>query len=195
MKKLLLSALLLASFAHAQNADWTSENNQIRFLSIKVTQQKNSITEESQFTQSKAMLAKDGKFTLTIDLSSVKTNIDIRDQRLRDWVFETAKFKEATISAEVDADAVNNLAVGQSLVLKQPLVLDIRGLQIKLNAELNVLRSAEDKLQVSTLTPVILDTKQMNMAQGVKQLVDVMALFSIVEQVPVSFSGEFMRQL
>ena len=194
MKKILLASLLLSAFAHADNAVWESDNNHISFLSIKVNQQKNSITEQSAFTSSKAMLDKDGMFTLTIDLNSVKTNIDIRDQRLKDWVFETAQFGTATVSGKVDADAVNKLAVGETLKLEQPLELDIHGQKVKLQAELNVQRSAEDKIMVNTLTPAILDTKAMKMEKGVMQLVEVMALSSIVEQVPVSFAGEFMRK-
>ena len=194
MKKILLASLLLSAFAHADNAVWESDNNHISFLSIKVNQQKNSITEQSAFTSSKAMLDKDGMFTLTIDLNSVKTNVDIRDQRLKDWVFETAQFGTATVSGKVDADAVNKLAVGETLKLEQPLELDIHGQKVKLQAELNVQRSAEDKIMVNTLTPVILDTKAMKMEKGVMQLVEVMALSSIVEQVPVSFAGEFMRK-
>lgn len=194
MKKILLASLMLSAFAHADNAAWESDSNQISFLSIKVNQQKNSITEQSTFTSSKAMLDKDGMFTLNIDLNSVKTNIDIRDQRLKDWVFETAQFGTATVSGKVDADAVNKLAVGETLKLKQPLVLDIHGQKINLQAELSVQRVADDKIMVNTLTPVVLDTKDMKMEKGVMQLVEVMALSSIVEQVPVSFSGEFMRK-
>ncbi|MDO4777558.1 MAG: YceI family protein [Cardiobacteriaceae bacterium] len=194
MKKILLASLMLSAFAHANNAAWESNDNHISFLSIKVNQQKNSITEQSAFTSSKAMLDKDGMFTLNIDLNSVKTNIDIRDQRLKDWVFETAQFGTATVSGKVDADAVNKLAVGETLKLRQPLVLDIHGQKINLQAELSVQRVADDKIMVNTLTPVILDTKDMKMEKGVMQLVEVMALSSIVEQVPVSFSGEFMRK-
>lgn len=194
MKKILLASLMLSAFAHAENAVWESDSNQISFLSIKVTQQKNSITEQSAFTDSKAMLDKDGNFTLTIDLNSVKTNIEIRDQRLKDWVFETAQFGTATVRGKVDADAVNKLAVGEVLKLDQALELDIHGQTVNLQAELNVQRVADDKIMVSTLTPVVLDTKAMKMEKGVMQLVEVMALSSIVEQVPVSFAGEFMRK-
>lgn len=194
MKKILLATLLVSAFAQADNAEWASADNQISFLSIKVNQQKNSITEQSVFTSSEARLGKEGDFILDIDLNSVKTNIDLRDQRLKDWVFETAQFGKATVSGKVDADAVNKLAVGETLKLAQPLVLDIHGKKINLQADLSVQRVAEDKIMVSTLTPVILDTKEMDMGKGVAQMVEVMALSSIVEQVPVSFSGEFIRQ-
>ncbi|MDO5091499.1 MAG: YceI family protein [Cardiobacteriaceae bacterium] len=194
MKKILLASLLLSAFAHADNAVWQSDNNHISFLSIKVNQQKNSITEQSAFTSSKATLDQDGMFQLDIDLNSVKTNIDIRDQRLKDWVFETAQFGTASVSGKVDADAVNKLAVGETLKLQQPLVLDIHGQKINLQADLNIQRVADDKIMVSTLTPVVLDTKAMKMEKGIMQMVEVMALSSIVEQVPVSFSGEFMRK-
>lgn len=48
-------------------------------------------------------------------------------------------------------------------------------------------------MTVTTRTPIILDVKQMDMSKGVAQLVEVMGLSSIVEQVPVSFSGTFHR--
>lgn len=194
MKKTLFASLLLCAFAHADNPAWEADNPELSFLSIKVNQQKNSITEQSAFAASQARLEPDGMFTLTVDLTSVKTNIDIRDQRLKDWVFETAQFAAATVSGKVDADRVNALAVGQTLKLDQPLTLDIHGVTLDLKANLIVQRVAPDKLMVSTLTPVILDTRQMKMEKGVRQLVEVMGLSSIVEQVPVSFGGEFVRK-
>lgn len=175
-------------------AVWSAANSQIRFLSSKVNQEKGSITEQSEFTTSAARLEKDGRFNMTVDLSSVKTNIDIRDQRLKDWVFEVVQFPEAKISGQLDAQAVNKLALGESLKLKQPLALEIHGQKLDIEADLLVQRNAADSISVATLSPVLLDVKQMDMVKGVGQLVEVMGLSSIVEQIPVSFSGEFKRQ-
>lgn len=175
-------------------AAWEAENAGITFLSSKINKQLNSVTEQSGFTASRALLSKEGSFKMDVDLSSVKTGIEIRDQRLKDWVFETAQFASAEISGNVDIDAVSKLAVGESINLKQPLVLNIHGKQINLEADLSAQRISSDKIMVSTLNPLLLDTKNMGMTDGVAKLVEVMGLSSIVEQIPVSFHAEFTRQ-
>ena len=196
MKKTItaLTLALLAFGTQDQAASWQARSAEIDFLSIKVNQQKGSVTEESNFSSSTARLAEDGAFTMDIDLNSVSTNVELRDQRLRDWVFETARFARATISGKVDIAAVDKLAVGQAIRLEQPLKLEIHGTTTDIDAELNVHRVAEDRIVVSTLKPVILDIKELGMTEGIGKLVEVMGLLSIVEQVPVSFSGEFTRQ-
>lgn len=175
-------------------ADWEVSDAAITFLSSKINKQLNSVTEQSRFTASQAVLDKDGEFKMEVDLSSVNTGIEIRDQRLKDWVFETAKFAKANVTGTVDVDAVSKLAVGEAVNLKQPLVLDIHGKQLNLDADLTVQRISADKIMVSTLNPVLLDVKAMDMVDGVAKLVEVMGLSSIVEQVPVSFNAEFTRK-
>ncbi|MFC3874357.1 YceI family protein [Neisseria musculi] len=173
---------------------WHSSSVDISFLSSKINKQLNSITEQSGFGGAQATLGKEGDFKMDVDLGSVKTGIEIRDQRLKDWVFETARFAKAEISAKVDAEAVNNLSVGESVHFKQPLVLNIHGKQINLEADLSAQRVSADKMMVYTLSPVVLDTKSMDMADGVAKLVEVMGLSSIVEQIPVSLHAEFVRR-
>lgn len=175
-------------------ADWEVSNAGITFLSSKINKQLGSVTEQSRFKASQAVLGKDGEFKMEVDLSSVSTGIEIRDQRLKDWVFETAKFAKANVTGKVDVDAVNKLAIGETVNLKQPLVLDIHGKQINLEADLSAQRISADKIMVSTLSPVLLDVKAMDMVGGVAQLVEVMGLSSIVQQIPVSFNAEFTRK-
>ncbi|KPN74834.1 MULTISPECIES: YceI family protein [Neisseria] len=175
-------------------ANWEVSDAGISFLSSKINKQLGSITEQSRFTASQAVLDKDGQFKMEIDLSSVNTGIEIRDQRLKDWVFETAKFAKANVTGTVDVESVSKLALGETINLKQPLVLDIHGKQINLEADLSAQRVSADKIMVSTLSPVLLDVKAMDMTGGVAKLVEVMGLSSIVEQVPVSFNAEFTRK-
>lgn len=193
MKKVILSAVLLSS-SWAQAAQWVSNDNAITFLTTKVNQENASITEQSSFQNSQARLDESGNFILEIDLNSVQTNVEIRDERLRDWVFQTDKFAQAKVSATLDVKALEQLAVGEVLKLQQPLVLDVHGEQVNLQADLAIQKVAEDKLMVSTLSPVIVDTSAVNMKDGVAELVKVMALSSIVQQVPVSFNAQFVRQ-
>lgn len=193
MKKVILSAVLLSS-SWAQAAQWVSNDNAITFLTTKVNQENASITEQSSFQNSQARLDESGNFILEIDLNSVQTNVEIRDERLRDWVFQTDKFAQAKVSATLEMKALEQLAVGEVLKLQQPLVLDVHGEQVDLQADLAIQKVADDKLMVSTLSPVIVDTSAVNMKDGVAELVKVMALSSIVQQVPVSFNAQFVRQ-
>lgn len=157
------------------------------------TQQK-TVEEESAFSASSAKLDADGAFAMTVDLASVKTNIDIRDQRLRDWVFETAKFPQATVLGRLDAAAIDALKTGGETDLKQPLVLEVHGQRLDITADLRLKRTADDTVEVSTAQPVVLDVQQMDMAGGVAKLVEVMSLASIDGQIPVMFAGTFVRK-
>ena len=157
------------------------------------TQQK-TVEEESAFSASSAKLDADGAFAMTVDLASVKTNIDIRDQRLRDWVFETAKFPQATVLGRLDAAAIDALKTGGETDLKQPLVLEVHGQRLDITADLRLKRTADDTVEVSTAQPVVLDVQQMDMAGGVAKLVEVMGLASIDGQIPVMFAGTFVRK-
>ena len=178
----------------ATPANWEAPQAHITFLSSKINQELNSVTEQSQFNSSQAYLDKQGDFKMTIDLNSVQTNIEIRDQRIKDWVFKTAQFATAEIKGKVDMEAINKLAIGETLTFKQPLTLNIHGKELPLEANLSAQRVHADKIMVNTLNPVLLDVKAMDMSKGVMQLVEVMGLKTIVEQIPVSFHAEFMRK-
>ena len=196
MKKSLtvLTAALIAFASQAGAASWQADNADIDFLSIKVNQKKRSVTEESNFTASTARLEADGSFTLNVDLKSVKTSVDLRDERLRDWVFEVAQFPKAEISGKIDMNAISSLKTGDSLQLKQPLTLDLHGSKQDIEAELTLKRGADNSISVATAQPVVVDAKKLGMSGGVAKLVEVMGLASINEQIPVTFNGTFTRQ-
>ncbi len=184
----------MASDAMQSTGNWVSTDSQVHFTSNKTNKQNKTITEESSFATSSAQLSADGAFAMSIDLASVKTNIDLRDERLRDWVFEVAKFPKAEISGKIDMNAIGSLKTGDSLQLKQPLTLDIHGNKLDIDAQLMLKRSADNSISVETTEPVMLDAKKMGMSEGVAKLVEVMALASINEQIPVTFKGTFTRQ-
>jgi polyisoprenoid-binding protein YceI len=53
-----------------------------------------------------------GVATVTIDLDSVNTGVALRDQRVRDLLFETANYPTATITVTVPGTLLNSLATG-----------------------------------------------------------------------------------
>ena len=51
-----------------------------------------------------------------------------------------------------------------------------------------------DIIDVQTVNPVILNTQELGLGEGVNKLIDVMGLLTIADQVPVSFGAEFHRK-
>ena len=112
------------------SAQWSlaPSSAELNFLSAKVLSNMNSITEQSRFQALSGAVSDDGELTLKVKLASVDTQVPIRDQRLRDWVFEVSKYQGAVISAKITKANLNALAVGKPLRIKQGLMGVVWGL-------------------------------------------------------------------
>ena len=177
------------------SAQWSlaPSSAELNFLSTKVLSNMNSITEQSRFQTLSGAVSDDGELTLKVKLASVDTQVPIRDQRLRDWVFEVSKYQEAVISAKITKANLNALAVGKPLRIKQGLILKAHGKAIPLEAELQLVKSQDGSIYVSTTSPILLDVKQLELNKGVEKLIDVMGLASINQQIPITFYGKFIE--
>ncbi len=177
------------------SAQWSlaPSSAELNFLSTKVLSNMNSITEQSRFQTLSGAVSDDGELTLKVKLASVDTQVPIRDQRLRDWVFEVSKYQEAVISAKITKANLNALAVGKPLRIKQGLILKAHGNAIPLEAELQLVKSQDGSIYVSTTSPILLDVKQLELNKGVEKLIDVMGLASINQQIPITFYGKFIE--
>jgi polyisoprenoid-binding protein YceI len=54
-----------------------------------------------------------GQAVVTLMLDSVETLVPIRNERMREILFDTANYKEAELRARIDPKALESLAVGQ----------------------------------------------------------------------------------
>ena len=54
-------------------------------------------------------------------MDSVSSGIPLRDERMRDDLFEVERFAEATIKAQIDLRPINDLANGAQIELRLPL--------------------------------------------------------------------------
>ncbi|WP_217352030.1 hypothetical protein [Ruegeria sp. HKCCA6837] len=89
--KLLLKAVTIASAIVATPVlagTWTldSDNSHLAYGTIK----KNAVGEVNSFSKLSGHVTQDGHAEITIDLSSVETNIDIRNERMIEFVFRKA---------------------------------------------------------------------------------------------------------
>ena len=99
-----------ATNAQADQAVWqlNPAQSSVHFISVK----KEHIAEVHDFKTLEGKISPDGMMTVDIALASVQTNIDIRNQRMRNMLFEVDKFATASISANVKSSLVTLTAAG-----------------------------------------------------------------------------------
>ena len=192
-KKIGLTALALGLSTAVFAEQWQADDVDVSFLTTKVTASNATVTELNTFDTASATLNFDGKLDAVIDLGSVNSGIEIRDQRLKDHVFAAAKHLELLISGKVDLTDIDKLEVGQSLVLQQPLHLTFGGQEVDVTADLLVVRQTDNQLSVTSLKPIILDLTLFGVDQGVSKLTGLAGLNAIALQVPTFLHTTFTR--
>lgn len=181
--QILIAAIVLA--AGPSLAAWTLDNDtsQVSFVSVKA----GDAGEVHRFTEISGGLSADGQASVIIQLASVDTLIPLRDDRMREMLFQTDLFPTASLSAIVDMDAVIAIGPGGSIDMTANLNLDLHDQQIVLPAEMIVARLGDRKLMVSSRKPVIVNAASVDLADGIEALREVAKLPSISKAVPVSF--------
>ncbi len=185
------AALTLSLLAASSWADWSLDSKQtsLNFVSIK----KGFIGEVHSFKALQGTISKSGAVTLTIDLSSVATNIDIRDQRMSDMLFEVSQYPNATITAQVDPKSFKDLDDGDTTLLPVELTLNLHGMTKVLPATLRVTGLDDDALLVTTEQPIVINSTDFNLVNGIEQLREVAGLPSIAIAVPVTATMVFTK--
>lgn len=180
--------VVLASPAYA---GWTLDNDasRINFVSTKA----NTAAEVHTFGSLDGQVDDEGNATLSIDLNTVDTAIEIRDERMRDILFETAQFPTATLAATVDMAAVAGLSAGETTELTTEGQLMVHGTTSSVTFDISVSRLGDDRILVASRKPVIVNASQVGLLAGVEKLREVAGLPSISPAVPVSFVLAFDR--
>lgn len=167
-----------------------ASESRLSFTTVKAGE----IAEAHGFKTLSGSVGADGAASLTIDLASVATNADIRDERMREFLFETGAYPSATITAQLDPAAFSALKVGESKLQQVTATLDLHGVKSPVEAELAVTRIGENRVKVETTAPLIVDAGTYGLAEGVAKLQELAGLPGITPQVPVSFSLVFEQQ-
>ncbi len=181
-----LTALALgAVLASPAYAGWTLDNDasRINFVSTKA----NAAAEVHTFGTLNGTVDDDGNATLSIDLNTVDTAIEIRDERMRSMLFETEQFPAATLAATVDMAVVSRLAAGDTADLTSEGQLMVHGTTSSITFDITVSRLTDDRILVASRKPVIVNASQVGLLAGVEKLREVAGLPSISPAVPVSF--------
>ena len=180
-----VAVLFLASSAAAH---WELDNNSstLSFVTVKA----DHVGEVHTFDQLSGDINDDGSVQITLELASVNTLIDIRNERMQNMLFETNLFPQATISGEIDLDAVAAMDAGVSQAISVDFDLAIHGESSSYTADVLVTRT-ESGVLASTVKPIIVMADTHGLVSGVEALREVAGLPSISRAVPVSFNVVF----
>lgn len=185
MLKTIVSLSLLLAAVSAQAAEWQLDNaqSQLNFISIK----KGDVAEVHHFDRLTGSLSDSGMFTVDIALDSVNTNIEIRDQRMREFLFDVADFPSATLTAQVQPELVTELSTGMSHSATIDAELSLHGQKQTLAIDVVVTKLSDSKLMLVSAKPLVVNVSEFDLTEGVEKLRELAGLPSISHAVPVSF--------
>ncbi|MEM9208243.1 MAG: YceI family protein [Pseudomonadota bacterium] len=181
----LMALALGAALAAPAYAGWTLDNDasRINFVSTKA----NAAAEVHTFGTLDGQVDDEGNATLSIDLNTVDTAIEIRDERMRSMLFETEQFPTATLAATVDMAVVSRLGAGDTADLTTEGQLMVHGTTSSITFDISVSRLTDDRILVASRKPIIVNASQVGLLAGVEALREIAGLPSISPAVPVSF--------
>jgi len=186
----LLSVVALAVAATAQ-ADWTldNDNSSLNFVSTKA----GKVAEVHSFGTLSGKVDKNGYAEIAIDLASVNTNIEIRDERMREYLFETDRFALAVITAQLDTRTLSGLEAGTSATMSIEGELTLHGKSQPVTLPISAYRLDDNTMLVISSQPFVINADSFELAAGVEKLREIAGLPSISTAVPVSFRLSFTR--
>ena len=187
---ILLAIALLAPCGLAWS-DWELDNTRstINFVSIK----NGSVGEIHKFTSLVGFIGEAGNAKLTVDLDSVQTLIDIRNERMREMLFETVKFPVATVTAQVDPAVLAIAAEGGVLSADLPITLSLHGQEKTLTASLVIVGEGQGRLRIFSAAPILINAADFALVPGVEALQKVAGLQSISTAIPVTLQLQFLQ--
>ena len=186
--RLMLCLSLLMAAVSAQ-ADWTlvNESSQLNFVSTKASH----IAETHTFTELSGQITDDGAAKLVIDLTSVDTGIDIRDQRMQSMLFDVVSFPDARIETRLDLPALEALTAPTTLVIEAE--LSLAGQTTPVQGQVLVVPVDRSRVSITTVAPIIVRAPSLGLESGIEALREIAGLPSIGYSVPVTFSLIFTR--
>jgi len=179
-----LTALPVFSAWHLDN-----DNSTLSFVSVK----KNSVAEAHSFAKLTGVIDAKGLVNVDVDLMSVNTHIAIRDERMKEHLFETSLFPKATLTTQLNIVEFEKLAVGSSHNVKLKGMISLHGQQQEVVINVLIMRLNQDTVIASTLSPFMIKAESFKLVSGINKLQQLAGLPSISKAVPVSFVVTFKQ--
>ena len=183
-------SLALTCFSLIAHSEWVvdTKNSHVGFASVK----NKTIAENHRLTGLTGSVGSDGEALVSIDLATVETLVPIRNERIREILFDVANFPSATIKTKLDMDQINSISSGETEGLRIPLSIGLKSIKISKSVMVNVVRSGENIYDVASADPIMIRASDFSLLDGVKTLKEMAGLQSIEPVVPVTFNLRFV---
>ncbi|MFN3990337.1 MAG: YceI family protein [Erythrobacter sp.] len=180
-----------ATAAPATAGDWVVDAaaSHLDYVSIKAGE----VAETNRFEKLTGSVGADGAARLEIDLASVNTGVEIRDERMREIFFQVAEFPTAVITAQLDPAKFAALEVGQVVVQPVTAKVALKGMEADVEAQVQIARLGDNRVIASTTKPIIITTDMFGLTDELGELRALAQLPSISPAVPVTFTLAFTR--
>ena len=178
---------MMASSVAADGWTLDGDASRLAFGSIKNAY----VGEAHSFDALSGSVAEDGAVAIEIGLGAVNTNIDIRNERMVEHVFNSVP--AATISAQLDLAALDSMAPGDTKTMELDAVLSLLGEDVSLFTEVFVARLSDDSVMVTTNDMLFLATDELGVDGGIDKLQELAGLDSIARATPVTARFVFAR--
>ena len=175
-----LAATSAYSGGHAQSWTLDPELSNVSFGSIK----NDYVGESHSFADVSGKVNDYGDVSIDLNLGSVETLIDIRNERMVEYVFKNAP--TATITAKIDMATLHDMPVGESTVVETSGTLNLLGTENELDATFFVMRLSDDQVMVASNGMLMLSTEDAGIDAGIDALQEIASLDSITRVSPVS---------
>ncbi|GEM_PF-83790 len=162
---------------------WRVDNDasQVQFVSVK----KEHVGEVQRFTSVSGGVNDQGQVRFNIELASVDTAISIRDERLRNFLFETDLLPELELLAQTDMSSLSQMQVGDLQTVDFSGELQLHGSYQTLESELVAIKLPNNAIQVTTAKPIMINAANFAMDGGIEYLRELANLSAIGNTVPV----------
>lgn len=182
MFKLALAAALTFAATTASAEMWTLDagGSKIGFGSVK----SDFVGESHTFSGLSGTVADDGTVDITLDLTSVNTNVDIRNERINEHVFQMAP--TAQLMAEVDMDMMKTMAVGDTMTSVVEGTLMFLGQEVFVDLPVIAARLSDERVLIVSDGVTYLSTEELGIEAGVDKLMELAGVPSIDRAVPVA---------
>jgi polyisoprenoid-binding protein YceI len=188
--KRVVSAMVLSGLATSALAQWEldDKSSAVGFITTKNA----TVAESHSFTSLTGYISKEGKLQVEISLDSVETLIPIRNERMRQMLFETVDFPMAKVTAEVDDSVMKAVSDGDVLVAEVPITLSLHGREKLLSVPVVLIGTADGSILAVASSPILVNAADFGLEKGVALLREAAGLKSISTAVPVSFQLYFV---
>ena len=187
IRPIIAVGLILSSLSAQAAWQLVNESSQLNFISTKASH----IAETHTFGLLSGSIADTGEAQLNVDLASVATGIDIRNERMRTMLFNVLTFPQAEITTDLDLGEFTSLTgpVVKTISAKLSLV----GQSTQVHGDVLVVPVNDNTVNVTTVAPIVVNANGLEMVAGIEALREVAGLPSISYSVPVTFSLTFRR--